>query len=954
MTKHNSNYKTLSDRLGNLRQQLASQGQDKSALVAIADEFGKLGEDAGKSSQDIVQQGAELLEFVSELAANWDSAEQEADSRKQLISFLGDGVAVLDHAIETGDGEENINALIEMAKETWPDYLAVLGDSQFGDIAFSNDDWDVDEVVDEDLSIPDSNQIAMVLSALSGNVEAGGPDASLEEPLGAKAVPFTITKTSGSQPALATSVATEPDFIAKPTQGSDDVAAAHLADDPEMLEAYLDDALRCVASMEQAALAIEEDCQNREPVRQFCRELHTLKGASATVGLSELAAYLHDLETTLEGLFASEHGKVDADRLFVAVDQVRTMIGEFQPAEAEGETTPAAVINTTSTQQYASPRLPKELANFAGNDDASIRIRASQLDRLMDMLAELVVLRNRQESDVQEFNELNEELTRCSTRVSVADDAAQLQQTMLENNGLVDWEMLQNSQTSAVMSEVAKDISAVSRGLRDLQKPILQNNVSISRFIRDFRQELMQLRRVPMIGLFSRLQRAARDAAKTEGKQVRVQLAGQNVGLEQEIQERLFESLLHVVRNSVSHGIESDVGRVKAGKDAVGTIKLEASSNAQLLIIDVHDDGAGIDYPAVRKRATEKGLLMPGQDASDSQLGKLIFHPGFSTKQTATAVSGRGVGMDIVATTIEKLKGRIEVDSVRGEGTQIRILLPLKSGIEHVMVFRAGEQLFALPMQAVSSAKRANGNNAVPVSAVFGLDARVVDGTGDVLHVRRANTAGDTNAGSNNLALHVDELIGPEEVVVRKLPNLLRRHPLFSGVTLSGSGKKVLLLDAEQFAAHCEQSVDSNTDSLILLESSGTTAQKRALVVDDSLTARRALSKVMQAKGYQVIQAGDGIKAIEILRKQKFDLVLTDLDMPKMGGLELLLDIQSGNYSSAFKAVVSSRNEQTFQEQATEAGADDYITKPITEKSIEQMLDKLALSHTLRRNTSDE
>jgi len=920
MTKHNSNYKTLSDRLGNLRQQLASQGQDKSALVAIADEFGKLGEDAGKSSQDIVQQGAELLEFVSELAANWDSAEQEADSRKQLISFLGDGVAVLDHAIETGDGEENINALIEMAKETWPDYLAVLGDSQFGDIAFSNDDWDVDEVVDEDLSIPDSNQIAMVLSALSGNVEAGGPDASLEEPLGAKAVPFTITKTSGSQPALATSVATEPDFIAKPTQGSDDVAAAHLADDPEMLEAYLDDALRCVASMEQAALAIEEDCQNREPVRQFCRELHTLKGA----------------------------------RLFVAVDQVRTMIGEFQPAEAEGETTPAAVINTTSTQQYASPRLPKELANFAGNDDASIRIRASQLDRLMDMLAELVVLRNRQESDVQEFNELNEELTRCSTRVSVADDAAQLQQTMLENNGLVDWEMLQNSQTSAVMSEVAKDISAVSRGLRDLQKPILQNNVSISRFIRDFRQELMQLRRVPMIGLFSRLQRAARDAAKTEGKQVRVQLAGQNVGLEQEIQERLFESLLHVVRNSVSHGIESDVGRVKAGKDAVGTIKLEASSNAQLLIIDVHDDGAGIDYPAVRKRATEKGLLMPGQDASDSQLGKLIFHPGFSTKQTATAVSGRGVGMDIVATTIEKLKGRIEVDSVRGEGTQIRILLPLKSGIEHVMVFRAGEQLFALPMQAVSSAKRANGNNAVPVSAVFGLDARVVDGTGDVLHVRRANTAGDTNAGSNNLALHVDELIGPEEVVVRKLPNLLRRHPLFSGVTLSGSGKKVLLLDAEQFAAHCEQSVDSNTDSLILLESSGTTAQKRALVVDDSLTARRALSKVMQAKGYQVIQAGDGIKAIEILRKQKFDLVLTDLDMPKMGGLELLLDIQSGNYSSAFKAVVSSRNEQTFQEQATEAGADDYITKPITEKSIEQMLDKLALSHTLRRNTSDE
>lgn len=952
MTKHNN--KTLTERLGNLRQQLAGERQDRGSLVAIADEFSKLGQDAGKTSQDIVQQGAELLGLVSELAANWDSADQEASSRKQLISFLGDGVAVLDHAIETGDGEENINALMDMAKETWPDYLAVSGDAQFGDSSFANDGWGDDEVVDEDLPTPDSNQIAMMLSALSGDAEGGDEGASLEEPAEAKAAPDTTSKVKESRQTPATSVATEPDFIARPTQGSDDAAAAHLADDPEMLEAYLDDALRCVASMEQAAMAIEENGQDREPVRQFCRELHTLKGASATVSLSELAAYLHDLETNLESLFANEQEQVDADRLFVAVDQVRTMIGELQPAETKGEVTPVSSNSPASAPQQASPRLPKELTNFAGNDDASIRIRASQLDRLMDMLAELVVLRNRQESDVHEFNELNEELTRCSTRVSVADDAAQLQQAMLENDVLVDLEMLQNSQTSAVMSEVAKDISAVSRGLRDLQKPIIQNNVSISRFIRDFRQELMQLRRVPMMGLFSRLQRAARDAAKTEGKQVRVQLAGQNVGLEQEIQERLFESLLHVVRNSVSHGIEVESERIKAGKDTVGTIKLEASSNAQLLIIDVHDDGAGIDYPAVRKRATEKGLLLPGQEASEALLGKLIFHPGFSTKQTATAVSGRGVGMDIVANTIEQLKGRIEVDSVRGRGTHIRILIPLKSGIEHVMVFRAGEQLFALPMQAVSSAKRANGRNAVPVSTVFGLDARAADGAGDVLHVRRANTAGDTIAGANNLALQVDELIGPEEVVVRKLPNLLLRHPLFSGVTLSGSGKKVLLLDAEQFAAHCEQSVDPNADSSVLLEAGGTTDQKRALVVDDSLTARRALSKMMQAKGYQVIEAGDGIKAIEILRKQQFDLVLTDLDMPKVGGLELLLDIQSGNYSSATKVVVSSRNEQTFREQATEAGADDYITKPITEKSVEQLLDKLTQSVTLEGNTSDE
>ena len=946
----------LSDRLDSLQQQLACESHDNEALGTIAEEFSMLSMDAAKTSQDVVRRGAELLWLVSDLAANWDSIEQTNDSRDELISFLGDGVTVLDEAIKTGDGDKDLNALIDMAKLAWPEYLADFADSQFDEPSFdalsfdspSIDDWDASDQTDDDVQAPDSQQIAMMLSALSAGAATPTSEVEADE---TEATPQAPT---ADQPTPTTSQPIETDFIAQPIQGADDAAAVQLADDPEMLEAYLDDALRCVASMEKAAMAIEENGQDREPVRQFCRELHTLKGASATVGLSELAAYLHELETSLESLFGNELEKADADRLFVAVDQVRTMIGELTPT-ASNEQAEVSAEDGPMVAKPATDRTPRDFSIFASNDDASIRIRASQLDRLMDMLAELVVLRNRQESDVHDFNELNEELTRCATRVNVADDAAQLQQTMLENNELVDLEMLQGSQPSAVMNELSKDIAAVSRGLRDLQKPIIQNNVSISRFIRGFRQEIMQLRRVPMMGLFSRLQRAARDAAKTEGKKIRVQLSGQNAGLEQEIQERLFESLLHVVRNSVSHGIEDKNDRVKAGKDPIGTITLDASSNAQLLSIDVRDDGAGIDYPAVRKRATEKGLLLPGQDVSEDQLGKLIFHPGFSTKQTASSVSGRGVGMDIVATTIEQLKGRIEVDSVAGKGTHIRILIPLKSGIEHVMVFRSGEQLFALPMQAVSSAKRANGNNAVSVSTVFGLETLNHAVTGDVLHIRRANIAGNTNAGSNNLALHVDELIGPEEVVVRKLPNLLLHHPLFSGITLAGSGKKVLLLNAEQFAAHCEQSVDPEKVSSILTDSNRPNAeQKRALVVDDSLTARRALSKLMQAKGYQVIEAGDGVKAIEILRKQTFDLVLTDLDMPKMGGLELLFDIQGGSYCNAAKVVVSSRNEQTFREQAAEAGADEYITKPITEQSVKQLLDRLALSDNSNESKNDE
>ena len=682
-------------------------------------------------------------------------------------------------------------------------------------------------------------------------------------------------------------------------------------------------------------MQVEEDESDREPVRQFCRELHTLKGASATVGLSELAAYLHELESGLETMFGDESAAADADQLFAAVDQVRTLIESLQPEAVVSPVEPESTIDPS-----AAPTRPTR--DFSSShDDASIRIRASKLDRLMDMLAELVVLRNRQESDVTDFDELNEELSRCSARVGVANDRSLSEQANSESN-LID--ALKLGQSSAVLGEVSKDIAAVSQGLRDLQKPIAQNNASISRFIRDFRLELMQLRRVPVSGMFTRLQRAVRDAAKTEKKKVRVQVVGENVGLEQEIQERLFESLLHVVRNSVSHGIEFEKDRVKAGKDAVGIVQLEATSNAQLLVIEVRDDGGGIDYEAVRNRATEKGLIVAGQEISQDQLGKLIFHPGFSTRETASTVSGRGVGMDIVATTIDQLKGRIEVDSERGLGTTVRIMIPLKSGIEHVMVFRSGEQLFALPMQAVSSAKRSETANGLSVAKLFGEENLSCSESGEVLNIRRSNI--HRSANNSNLAIRVDELVGPEEVVVRKLPNLLRQHPLFNGITLSGSGKKVLLLDAEQFAAHCENAEADQTERAKPIDSDSD--QKRVLVVDDSLTARRALSKVLKTFGFHVTEAGDGAKAVAILRKQEFDLVMTDLDMPRMGGMELLADIQSGGYCEAPKVVVSSRNENTFREQASEVGADEYITKPISKSSIEQLLIELELLETVK------
>ncbi len=931
----------LTSQLESVQNRLGQPDLDGSALNEIALQLAEFSELARDCSLEDLFQGAELLSQVSELAAGWDSGQDE--TRDELVGFVQQNVNVLGQALSDQSLVTEVASFVQLAREHWNEYLSLFDNRSFP----MDDQWESGDEADhsEAEAELDGDQIKMMLAALGGATTAQPEQAATNDPDSAPEPEPNASQELQLEPPQQT----EDEAFALPATSLDDLdveARAQLAGDRELLEAYLDDALRCLASMEQAAMKIDQDPEDRETARQFCRELHTLKGASATVGLSGLASHLHSLESSLEQLFDAAAGQLDAEPLFTAVDRVRTVIDSLQnPAAPEPK--PAPTRQTTSAPAASiEPQRPtsKPATDFSAlnaSDDASIRIRASKLDRLMDMLAELVVLRNRRESHVTEFNELNEELVRCAARVGFADQRSE-EFNSYQTNDL--------ACATSTMSEVSKDIAAVSQGLRELQKPVINDNAAISRFIRDFRQELMQLRRLPVSGLFSRLTRAARDAAKSEQKQVKVVVSGEHAGLEQEIQERLFDSLLHIIRNSVSHGIELPQTRAKAGKPEVGTIELEASSNAQLLVIEVRDDGGGIDHEAIRRRAVEKGLIGSGDRLSKDQLAKLIFHPGFSTRDTTSEISGRGVGMDVVATTIQQLRGRIEIDSLPRQGTTMRLLIPLRTGIEHVMVFRSGGQLFALPMQSVTAAKNAHSQNGeghlqrVSLSAALSLrsDSKT-ELAQDILVIRRSSSRqSDREPTDNRLAVAVDELVGPEEVVVRKLPNLLRNHPLLSGITLSGSGEKVLLLDADRVLDFCaDQELDSTAEATANDDVSS--SRRRALVVDDSLTARKVLGKLLRQHGLDVIEAGDGLEALDQLHRNSFDLVLTDLDMPRMGGLELLSDMHTGDYCDAPRVVVSSRNEAAFRDQAIELGATEFINKPVSESTVVQLLEQLEL-----------
>lgn len=694
--------------------------------------------------------------------------------------------------------------------------------------------------------------------------------------------------------------------------------------DPELRDAFLDDARGCVHSMEAALLRLESEPMHSDSLIQIGRELHTLKGASASVGLIELADQLHRLEDALHDDQVASR-KPCFDSLLKSVDSIRLQIadGTSQPS---GRCTTAAGVSLMAPAEAAYSE--------DATDDESVRVKSSQLNRLMDMLAELVMLRNRRETELVELQEIYHELIGSVTKMR-----------LLCHEG----HQPASACSSLQLSEIANDVLEVAQNVRDCARPVAEGNTAVSQFIRQFRQELVELRRTPVSGLFHRLQRVVRDVAQSESKDVQLKLVGEDAGIERSLQQRLYEPLLHIVRNSVCHGIETAEVRKRHGKHPVGTITVEAKSGPDLFVIEIRDDGNGLDYDAIRRRGIESGLIVAGQATSRQELSQLIFHPGFSTRHTANQSAGRGVGMDVVASTLQRMRGWLDIDSEPQQGTRIRLSFPLPSVIQHAMVFRSAEQLFALPMQSVQSiGDAAKIEHYLDFSAIVSGQKRPA--TAACQHIVlscETSISPASESGVRRVTLLVDEIVGPEEVVVRPLPTLLKPHPFCSGATLSGMGKTVILLDARRMV---EARLDLIQSRGRATDAGPTPATEHdlipsvpprpcVLVVDDSLSARKRVVRSLKRYPFEVIEACDGKEAMELLKTQRFVAVFSDLEMPHVTGMELLAETQSLLSADAPAVVIiSSRSDREFTDRARELGVSSYLTKPLTDESLDRAL----------------
>ncbi|MDG2385425.1 MAG: response regulator [Pirellulaceae bacterium] len=903
--------------------------------------IGDSAEDAGRG--DIARFVNQLANLTEIAVLSTDDSAMGSESA-EILTYVDDSLSLLQQAFDDVDDlGEPLDKRLSEGVQRWGECLQVFNEQQNEAESWqpSAKTTDFDPRSENDQV---NDDIGMILTSLSELTSASTAQVASDEVQGQEEAKEFLSQLATES---VESVSGE-----ERSSLNDDVIL-----EGEIKEAYLDDAQRCLASIESSLLAFENS-PNPQPLNQVCRELHTLKGASASVGLVKLAAFLHHVEDDLQASCDRSDGQIDVDPILQGVDLVRQQISLVAP-----ETTSVPVETKNGKDQSPKPGTPSGKRPAAFSDSTasskdSVRVKSAQLDRLMDMLAELVMLRNRRECRVEQLKEINTELVACVSRLRAFEEdcppAASLNSLTIDPIEYRSKKPRRRKVSS--LTEVANDLLDLGRNLRELYEPVGDENRAISRFIRQFRQELVQLRRVPVGGLFARLQRAARDAAKKENKQVALQLVGEDVGLERSIQEQLYDALLHIVRNAVSHGIETESQRIALGKNPSGTLRLEANGGSNLLVITVRDDGRGLDYDALRRRGVEMGLIASDRVATRSELARLIFHPGFSTKTETTELSGRGVGMDVVATTLEELQSWIEVESEPGQGTIIRLLIPLHSVIEHVMVFRSGNQEFAVPTQFVKAAgpwvpEQSQDFPLIPFSSVC-PNTRSQDLNQSQLIViahgwevtDSDNESDSTQRIERRIGLLVDEIVGPEEVVVRPLPSLLKDQRMFGGVTLSGTGDIMLLFDGQHLLQRSlmVSREGSTLDPSHFSKNRSSTECKRALVVDDSRSSRRALIQLLDSDHYLIDEASDGLEAVKLLNQQAYDIIFTDLEMPQMSGFDLLREIRSREiYEMTPVLMVSSRDEEVFKDKARNLGVTDYLTKPVSEKQINGALCRL-------------
>ncbi|EAH5217741.1 response regulator [Campylobacter upsaliensis] len=759
-----------------------------------------------------------------------------------------------------------------------------------------------------------------------------------------------------------------------------------MEDMQEILEDFLVEAFELVEQIDHDLVELESNPEDLELLNRIFRVAHTVKGSSSFLNFDVLTKLTHHMEDVLN---KARHGELKItpdimDVVLESIDRMKTLLNsirdngndsaigmdiepicarltaisegdvsavasvseepkvepkeEIVPATPEPSAEPDVDVNQLSDSEVeaeierllkvrkaedqarraqkkksAAPTTPKPATETGGEKkvpasgggsggmDQTIRVEVKRLDHLMNLIGELVLGKNR--------------------LLKIYDDVE---------------ERYEGEKFLEELNQVVSQLSIITT---------------------DVQLAVMKTRMQPIAKVFNKFPRVVRDLSRELGKQIELEITGEETELDKSIVEEIGDPIMHMIRNSCDHGVEDPATRKANGKPERGVVQLKAYNEGNHIVVEITDDGKGLDAAGLKMKALEKNLITEkeAEQMTDKEAFALIFKPGFSTAAKVTNVSGRGVGMDVVKTNIEKLNGVIEIDSELGKGSTFKLKIPLTLAIIQSLLVGTQEEFYAIPLASVLETVR------VPIDNIYTIEGKNVlrlreevlslVRLSDVFGVKQVLESGDQTyvviigVAESKLGIIVDTLVGQEEIVIKSMGDYLQNIQGIAGATIRGDGRVTLIIDV---GAMMDMAKEIKVDIKAQLESSVKKPKEqpsdyKVLIVDDSKMDRTLMQKALEPLGISLLEATNGVEALNIVKsgEHEIDAMLIDIEMPRMDGYTLAGEIRKySKYRNLPLIAVTSRTSKTDRLRGVEVGMTEYITKPYSPEYLENVVRK--------------
>ncbi len=764
--------------------------------------------------------------------------------------------------------------------------------------------------------------------------------------------------------------------LAQESENDEDTELPDTTD--EFLAIFLDEAEEILENTQSLLERWTASPNNMQLMKELQRELHTLKGGARMVGIVQMGDLSHHLESVLtkivEGTAKSSNKLQEivqnsVDELAAMLEAIRSNVPLEMPEDLikkietsinnQGEDTEEPteeIIETVINQKITQidKQLNEKEAELADSADDRIRVRATLIDKLTNLAGELSISRAHMEQQQgviknnlgemeQTIIRLHDQLRRLEieTEAQIISHFGGLEETDAEFDLLELDRFSVMQQLSRSLMESISDLTNIEDSLKTTTRQSDTLLVQQSRIGAELQENIMRTRMVPFSRVSPRLQRIARLTARELRKQADFAIEGENIEFERTVLNRIVAPLEHMLRNAIGHGIEDAQTRKQAGKSSVAKITVNIAKEGAELIVKLSDDGAGLNLAAIRQKAEERDLIQPDTVVNDHELMQFVLEPSFSTAKMVTQLSGRGVGMDVANNEIKQLGGNLRIFSKEGKGTTFEIRLPLSLTINQALLIHVGEETMAIPINHLDAVMR------VPREQVMGDNDKVIhykymDNDYNIFHLGELlgfskAVALDmplipvllVRAANNRVALLVDGIEGSKEIVVKSIGPQIGGIRWIAGASILGDGRVVIILDvpaltridSTKFVA--PQMMETEEEKVIA---------KTIMVVDDSITVRKVTARLLKRQGMEVITAKDGIDAIAQLQEHIPDLMLLDVEMPRMDGYELATQVRNNADLKHIPIImITSRTGTKHRDKAEKIGIDRYLGKPFNE-----------------------